>query len=253
MTAYDLTLQALDLFYRLNRASLEQAQKSLERACTLDPDYASAFSYLALVRLWLISQGWSNDWDADHLHTVAAARKAIELDRNDALGLAIYGHQQSYLAKNYNAGRAYLERAIVSGPSCAFAWTLNSLTCGYLGDVTNAVTRAEKAVRLSPIGADAFWFEAFLSQAYYLNERYEDAIAWAQMSAAHAGSNTSNLRCLIASLVAAGRVEEARPVAQRHAQLVPGFNLEAFRNRTPLPGDIGHLFAERLRRAGVPE
>ena len=51
-------------------------------------------------------------------------------------------------------------------------------------------------MRLSPLGPDAFWLEHYLSQAYYLIGRYEDAVGWGRMSAAHAGANTSNLRSL---------------------------------------------------------
>ena len=121
---------------------------------------------------------------------------AIERDRNDAVGLAIYGHLQSYLLKDYDAARNYLERALTAGPSCAWAWAYSSLTCGYLGDAATALTRAERAVRLSPLGADAFWLEHYLSQAYYLGNRHDEAIAWARVSAARAAGNTSNLRCL---------------------------------------------------------
>ena len=64
------------------------------------------------------------------------------------------------------------------GPSCAWAWAYSGLTCGYLGDMATAIARAERAVRLSPIGADSFWLEHYLSQAYYLGGRYADAIAW---------------------------------------------------------------------------
>jgi len=108
-------------------------------------------------------------------------------------------------------------------------------------------------VRLSPVGADAFWFEHFLSQSYYLDGRYDDAIGWGRMSAAHAGANTSNLRCLIASLVAIGDMEEARKIAQHLLQLVPTFNLTMFRARTPLRGEALGLFVKRLGLAGVPD
>ena len=252
MTAYDLTLQAMDLSYRLDRVSLETAVNLLEQACVLDPGYAPAYSHLALSRLWQIGQGWSREEWVDQDRVVAAARKAVERDRNDALGLAIYGHQLSYLTKDYRAGQASLDRAIAAGPSCAWAWALNGLTYGYIGDTATAVTRTEHAVRLSPVGADAFWFEHFLSQSYYLAGRYEDSVAWGKMSAAHAGANTSNLRCLIASLVAAGEMDEARTAAQRHMQLVPSFSLAAFQQRTPLNGDVRALFAQRLQQAGIP-
>ena len=43
MTAYDLTLQALDLFYRMDRASLVRARELFEQAVQHDPDYAPAY------------------------------------------------------------------------------------------------------------------------------------------------------------------------------------------------------------------
>jgi adenylate cyclase len=157
------------------------------------------------------------------------------------------------LLKDYTTAIDYFNRALTVGPSCAWAWGYSSLTCGYLGDYETAVIRAERGVRLSPLGPDAFWLEHYLSQAYYLSGRYEDAVGWGRMSAAHAGANTSNLRSLIASLVALGEMDEARTIAQRLLELAPTFRLTNFRGRTPLRSEVRELFAHRLSLAGVPE
>jgi len=253
MTAYDMTLRALDRFYRMDRQSVERARDLLLEAIAHDPDYATAHSYLASLYTRWIGQGWSSDEKADRTRAACAARMAIERDRNDALGLAIYGHMQSYLLKDYVAAQDYLERAIATGPSCAWGWAYSSLTRGYLGDVQTAVTRAEHAIRLSPMGVESFWLEHYLSQAYYLAERFDDAIGWGRMSAAHAGSNLSNLRCLIAALIAVGKAGEASELVQHHMQLAPNFRLSAFRARTPLRDAVRDRFIERLREAGMPE
>ena len=252
MTAYDMTLQALDLSHRLDRSSLKDAQRLLEQACVLDPEYSQAHSHLALIHTRMVAQGWSEDDQVDRQNAARAARNAIEKDRSDALGLAIYGHQQSYLFRNHLDAHAVLERAIAAGPSCAYAWAFSSLTCSYLDDVSNAIGRAEQAVRLSPVGTDAFWFEHFLSQAYYLAGRYDDAIAWARMSEAKVAANTSNLRCLIAGLVAVGFLTEAQGVARTHMQYAPEFRVAAWRQRTPLSEQARVPFAERLLEAGMP-
>jgi adenylate cyclase len=253
MTAYDLTLQALDLFYRMDRSSVARARELLEQAIAHDPGYAQAYSHMASLRMRWIGQGWSEDEMADRAMAASAARMAIERDRNDALGLAIHGHLQSYLLKDYGVAQDYLERAMAAGPSCAWAWAYSGLTCGYLGDISSAIARTERAVRLSPIGADTFWLEHYLSQSYYLGGRYDDAIAWGRMSAARAGANASNLRSLIASLVAAGEMDEARKIAEHLMQLAPRYRLATFRARTPLRGEVRDLFADRLSLAGVPE
>jgi TolB-like protein/class 3 adenylate cyclase len=253
MTAYDLTLQALDQLSRMDRTSLERARELLEQAIAVDPDYAPAYSRMASLHLRWVAQGWSNDEIADRTMAASTARLAIERDRNDAVALSIYGHIQSYLLKDYGVATDYLDQAMAVGPSCALAWGYSSLTSGYQGDYPTAVARAERAVRLSPLGPDAFWFEHFLSQAYYLVGRYEDAVSWARMSDAHNSANTANLRCLITSLVALGELDEGRQVGRRLLLLAPSFRLATFRSRTPLPGDVRDLFAERLRLAGVPE
>jgi tetratricopeptide (TPR) repeat protein len=233
MTAYDLTLQALDQLSRMDRVSLVRARE-------------------ASLHLRWVAQGWSENEISDRMTAASNARLAIERDRNDAVALAIFGHIQSYLLKDYSIATDYFDRAMTVGPSCAWAWGYSSLTCGYLGDFATAVARAEKAVRLSPLGPDAFWFEHFVSQAYYLSGRYDDAVAWARMSDAHNRANTANLRCFIASLAALNQLDEARQVASRLLQLAPTFRLATFRSRTPLQGSVADLFAERLGSAGVP-
>jgi len=252
MTAYDLTLQALDQLSRMDRVSLVRAREMLEQAIAIDPEYAPAYSRMASLHLRCVAQGWSENEISDRMTAASNARLAIERDRNDAVALAIFGHIQSYLLKDYSIATDYFDRAMTVGPSCAWAWGYSSLTCGYLGDFATAVARAEKAVRLSPLGPDAFWFEHFVSQAYYLSGRYDDAVAWARMSDAHNRANTANLRCFIASLAALNQLDEARQVASRLLQLAPTFRLATFRSRTPLQGSVADIFAERLGSAGVP-
>ena len=123
----------------MDRPSIERARELLEQAIQHDPDYAPAYSHLASLRMRWIGQGWSEDEPADQALAAKAAAMAIERDRNDAVGLAIYGHLQSYLLKDYDAARNYLERALTAGPSCAWAWAYSSLTCGYLGDAATAI------------------------------------------------------------------------------------------------------------------
>jgi TolB-like protein/class 3 adenylate cyclase/Tfp pilus assembly protein PilF len=252
LTAYDLTLQALDLMYRLDRTQVSQARDLLAQANALDPDYAPAFSRLASLFIRWIGQGWSEDERADNERARDAAQRAIERDPNDALGLAIFGHYCSYLNRDYDRALTYLERAMAAAPSNAWAWSYGGLTAGYVGDIERAIERGERAVRLSPIGPDAFIHEHYLSQAYYLAGRYEEAAAWARMSDAGSPSYTSNLRCLIASLVGCGQLDEAKRAARRLLALQPTFRLCAFRKRTPLGDAYRDQFVERLQRAGLP-
>jgi adenylate cyclase len=253
MTAYDLTLQALDLSYKMNRAALDEAEALLRSAIEYDPNYAQAYTHLAFLQMTRIGQGWAEDVAAAAEAAGRAALAAIQRDRNDAVATAYYGQYQSFVLRDFAAAQEFHERALAIGPNCAWAWSLSSLPFAYLGDAGTAVTRAERALRLSPLGPEAYWHEHFLSLALYVGGRYEEAVAWGKLSAAHASTNSSNLRTLAASLVANGEVEAAREVAARLMQLVPNFNLQDFHRRTHFRGDFALMHLSRLRQAGLPE
>jgi tetratricopeptide (TPR) repeat protein len=253
MTAYDLTLHALNLFHRMEREALDEAQALLRSAVAHDPGYGPAYTHLASLQMTRLGQGWTSDPDAEAEAAGRAAQTAVRLDRHDALALAFYGQYQSFVLKDFAAARETHERAVAAGPSCAWAWSLSSLPLSYVGEVTSAVARAERAVRLSPLGPEAHWHEYYLAQALYLSGRYDDAVAWGQLSTAHARSNVANLRTLIASLVAQGDVDGARETVGQLLQAAPDFNLRAFRRRTHLMGDAAVTYISRLKHAGVPE
>ncbi|MFL5256852.1 MAG: hypothetical protein ACJ8AI_28960 [Rhodopila sp.] len=253
LTAYDLTLQATDLFDRADRASLERAGELLQKAIAADPKYGPAYSHMAALCMRMIAQGWSSNTTEDDLRAANFARTAIALEPNDATALAVYGHVQSYLLRDFHAARPYLDRALDAGPSSPLAWAYSSLNRGYTGSYAAAVSEAEQAVRLAPIGPDAFRFQHYLALAFYMNERYEDAVAWARLAHAGGPAYISNILCLTSSYAAVGNLDMARRHAQDLLRLVPLFRLSTFRARTPMPTDIARDTIERLLLAGLPD
>ena len=253
LTAYDLVLQALGLIFQMNKESFSRARGLLQQAMAHDPGYAPAYSYAAYWHMFRIGQGWSPDQAGDNAEAARTAAAAIERDPGDALALAIYGHMQSFIRKDYDTALEYLDRALAAGPSCAMAWTMSSATYGYLGEGATAVLRAEHGLRLSPLDSHVFMHEHILSQAHYINGNYDEAIAWGRKSAQHNRQLTSNLRVLAASLVAVGKVDEAREMARQLLSVEPTFGLRAFAARTPLHGATLDILVDRLRAAGLPE
>jgi len=253
MTAYDLVLQALDLLHRNVQAPFLQAGDLLRQAIVDDPDYAPSYSHMALWYMLRVAQGWSENSDEDGRAAAAVAEAAIARDPHDAQALAICGHTQSYMYRNYTAASALLDRALLAGPNCAIAWSLSSLTCGYLGDGKAAVQRAEHGLRLSPLAPDAYMYEHFLSLAHYVNGDNEASVTWARKSLAHNPTHASTLRTLIAALVSLGRLDEARDGARQLVAQSPNFSLAGFASRTPLPERVRERFLDDLRQAGVPD
>jgi adenylate cyclase len=254
MDAYDLVLQGLDLVYRLDYESYSRARGFFQRAIQEDSGYARAYAYASLWHIFRVGQGWSLDPDADAFEAARLAAEAIERDKYDALGLAFHGHALSWFLKEYDAAVTFLDRAISAGPSCAMAWTLSSLTCAYLGDGATAVARSEHALRLSPLDTHAFYLHSAIGLAHYVAGDYEVAVECGRRSAAHNNSFCANKRFMIISLVALGRMAEARSIAQALLRLQPDFRIIPYIPRCPLrdPAQI-EIFIERLRAAGLPD
>jgi len=253
MSAYDLFLQALVPLYELDYATFARARDLLQRAISLDPGYAPAYSHAAYWHIFRIGQEWSTDLTADINEAARLANFAIARDINDATALAIYGYVQSYLNKDFDAAIDFIDRALAISPNSALSWIFKGATLCFIGDGSAAVRSAEMGVRLSPLDQHIFFAEHILAQAHYINDNFDMAILIAQRADKRNARLTSNLRTLIACLVATDRLDEARDVAARHAKIVPTFRVSAWAARTPMQREIRDQRVKWLLAAGMPE
>jgi adenylate cyclase len=253
LTAYDFVLQALDVMYRMDYESFSRARGLLQQAIAHDPGYAPAYSYTAYWYILRVGEWGSSDPDADTTAAVRHASAALERDGDDPLALAICGHVHAFLMKQYRRAISLLDRAIAAGPSSAMAWSMSSCTRGYLGDGALAVQHAEQGVRLSPLDARLFWHEGILAQAQYIAGEYEQALDWARSAFERNESIRFNIRTLIATLAALGRLDEAAEMAHYLLRLQPDFRLGPYAKLCPFPRAILEPWLDRLHLAGIPE
>jgi tetratricopeptide (TPR) repeat protein len=254
MDAYDLVLRAIDLMYRLNFDDFNAALPMLKRAIDLDPNYAKAYAMAAKWHGLTFGQGWSEDPQGDVRETDRLATEAIARDSGDALALALCGHHKAYLLRDFDRAISLFDRAIAAGPNSALAWTLSSPTYSYIGDTANAIARAERGLRLSPLDLDAFWYQTALTLAHYAGGNYSEAAAYGRKVAAAKPIFTANLRFLAASLAAMDETREASDVAHLIMQLEPRFSAGRFAAGYAFREDAKReLFRQHLVRAGLPE
>lgn len=179
MDAYDLVLQALNLHHVLDRKRFAKERQLLRRAMKLDPGYAMPYALLADWYSLRFGQGWSasaGQKDAMEADRLAAA--AIERDPNNVRALAIYGHQRSFMFRDYDRALLFLERALSVAPSSAQAWCYSSPTFSYIGDGKAAIERAERGLRLSPRDPLAFWYYSALALGHLTQGTYDAAAHW---------------------------------------------------------------------------
>jgi adenylate cyclase len=253
MNAYDLLLQGIDLLYHMNQEDFARGGELLRQAVKADDGYATAYAYASLWHVHHINQGWTTNFAADSNEALRLAAAAVDRDPADGFALAIHGHIKAVLFRDYSGAIELFDRALKAAPGNAMAWILSSGVYSYTGQTKAAIERAEIGMRLSPVDTQSFFYLLFLALAHYVNGTYDESIIWARKSASLNPRLVSNLRWLIASLVAIGHLDEARHFAQKLLEVNPGFRLSAYSKWSPLQLDLRTQLIERLHQAGLPE
>jgi class 3 adenylate cyclase/TolB-like protein/tetratricopeptide (TPR) repeat protein len=254
MDAYDLVLQALGMHHLFDRKMFVKERQLLRRAMKLDPGYAMPYALLAEWYSLRFGQGWSasaGTKDAMEADRLAAA--AIERDPDNVRALAIYGHNRSFMFRDYDRAMVFFERALNAAPSSAQAWCYSSPTFSYIGDGKAAIERAERGLRLSPRDPLAFWYYSALSLGHLTQGTYAEAAHWSNRAYRENPGYLANMRFLIVSLVATGRIQEAEDFGRRHMALDPLFQVSAFADGYAYrDAERRRWLGEMLLRAGMP-
>ena len=254
MSAYDLTLQALHLMEQLDPAIFGQARGLLGRAMEIDPRFAMPVAWAVWWHVRWVGQNWSTSPEEDRQSAALLAERAIALDPQSALALAMQGHLRSFLFHDYDNALLYFDRAIAVGPNHSIAVILYALTLAYVGRGEEAVRYAEYGLRLSPLDRGLFLFHNVLAWTNYSKGTYDEAVKWARLSANEAPAFTANLRVLIASLAAVGLLDEARAAAGQMLRFEPDFSLARYeRTRQPFrDGPVKVRYLNHLHSAELP-
>jgi adenylate cyclase len=252
--AYDYMLRGLDLIYRLTLEEFNQAQVMFQKSIELDDSYATPYALTALWHSIRANQGWSSDRQQDLAAVDQFAAAALERDQLNVWALSLSGHLRALLFRDFEGAISLFDRAIYATPNSAFAWARSSPTFCYLGDGAEAQRRAEEAIRLSPFDPQIFFTHTALGHAAYTQGYYENAVVWGRQAYAENPRYTANIRLFVASLAAAGAVDEARRIGQALLRLEPEFRVqkfcEAYAYRDP---DRRTKLAQHLLLAELPE
>jgi TolB-like protein len=251
MTAYDLRLQAQDMLFRLDRDAFEQAGTMLRQAASTDPTYAPVHAMLSDWHSLRVGQGWSSDLAADTRALDVAAQNAIACDPHFARALASYGHNRSFLYRDYDTALRFFDEALQAAPNDAIVWKWTSTTYSYIGDGAEGARRATRALELSPRDPLAYGIYSSLCVAHYVSGEFDEAVNWGLRSFQANPRYTSNSRFLAASLVAIGRFEDARAIARSVLDIQPNFRVDALMKRHPLRNETERArLGQRLVQAG---
>ncbi len=251
LSAYDRYLRALSHFYLSGRDELATTLRYLEETIRLDPDYAPPYALAAACYVHWIVEVWTDDPERDRAEGVRLARAAVERDRDDPTVLWMAGHALGYLAHDWDASIALLDRSLALNPNSASGYCFSAWGRCYIGDYETAIRHFHIAMRLSPVDRTIFLFYSGLALAMCLSGQHEEAIAWAQKAIQEEPSWTTSYRVRASSLAQLGRLEEAKAAMRRQLELQPNYTI-AITARVYRPSLAVERYLEGLRLAGGP-
>ena len=253
--AYDYYLRSLAALYRFtSREANEEASQLLARAIELDPQFAAAHGMAAHCYVLRKANDWMIDSAKETANAARLARRALELDRDDALVLTAAGMVLAYVVRDLDAGVALLDRALELNTNLAFAWFWAGYARLWLGEPEAAIERFARAMRLNPLDPYMPRVQAAIADAHFHAGRYEDASSWAAIAIREAPYH-NGLRIVAASNALAGRLEPARAAMARLRELDPELrvsNLGNVQGPYRRPEDIAR-YEQGLRKAGLPD
>jgi adenylate cyclase len=173
MAAYECVLTAKVLHHRSARDDNAQAQKLIDRALQLDPDYAHAYAWRGCILGQAWGYGWCEDKDITFNEVERALAKAVTLDDNDADVHRILA-AVAITRNDMNRARYHQDRALELNPNYDLVVVQMGELFTWLGQSNEGVEWIRKAMRLNPHHPARFW--SHLGKAYFVGRQYAQAI-----------------------------------------------------------------------------
>jgi TolB-like protein/class 3 adenylate cyclase len=251
--AYDVYLRALAEFHKVTREGYVEAIRLLEAGLELDPAYAPAAALLGYIGMIAVAQGWLPSDEAEK--SVQNARQAARIGKDDPETLCMAGVILSTIGAEQDTGASLIDRALMLNPNSAHAWDRKGWAEAMRNNPEVAIEAFHRAMRLSPLDPIGYHFTGGLGLAYFVAERYDDAMAWIDRSLREEARWMPVLRLKVALCGYLDRPADAEEWLSRLLDVHPGLTLkvaEAFLARA-FPHAAGSRYLEGLRKAGMPE
>jgi adenylate cyclase len=233
LNAWELAQRALWHTYHRTREDLEEAQRLFALARAADPGLALAYAGAEEACFFQSVGGYVEMPEATLAEGVRLARRAVELDSQDAFARYALGRALTFVLDHTEA-IAELQSAVELNPSFAQAYYALGFAFAYSGQPEDAIDPMETAMRLSPHDPYIGQFMTHLAGALLFLHRHDQALDWARQSLRQPNIQWSRWAMLISILGQMGETDEARQSIDALERLRPGTDIAFVRDFWPI-------------------
>ena len=251
LEAYDYYLRAERGVYSEDYSLLSETLSLYEKAFTLDPNFAEAYSGYARAAVDI----WHLSWDNILAGPVArkrayeAADRALALDANMPRAYSVLGILQ-VVDGRYDEAIASVRKAVSLGPNSADAYVNLAIVLMFSGWPAEALASMETALRLNPRPFPGVY--GYYGAVLFMNRQYEKAIEPLEKARDSSIFAREHLAMTYAQL---DRLDDAKVEVNSLLNAILNTSLSYYRVayvHYKREEDSAHLL-EALRKAGVPE
>lgn len=243
---------AVTSMFRLTRDDLDRSETILRRHVVATPS-AQGYAWLAFLNTFRVGQRF-NPSDAPLIEeTQHYARRALEMEPQNALVAALVGHIHSYLFGEFDYAASLFERSLRENPAQTLAWDLYAMLHAYAGQPKRALAMAQWARHLGAFSPHRYYFETTRAITGNFSGEHRTAIEAGQAALVERPDFNSLLRVLVSSNAHMDRPEEARAFLNKLLMVEPNFSILSLRE-SGYPGldtEGGRHFLDGLTKAGV--
>jgi TolB-like protein/DNA-binding winged helix-turn-helix (wHTH) protein/Tfp pilus assembly protein PilF len=247
--AYDQFLRAQALYTQHTNNENLLARDHLRQAIQLDPNFARAYSTLALTYVDEYRYNWSSSTENPLLQTLKLAEKAVTIDNSLPQAYWSLAYAQLHLHR-YDQAIASINQSFKVNPSYADGYAILALIHIYRGDADQGMKMIRQAMRLNPDYPAQYI--SVMGQAYYYQGDFENAAAVFRDAVDKNFSLLTAHIMLTATLSQLGLQDEASWSAGQLRTLSPGFIMTDVARIFPIKNEekLQAIF-EQLRLAGL--
>jgi TolB-like protein len=229
LSAYDLYLRALAIFFPVTKKRVFEALGLLDQAIAIDRHYGPALAWAAVCHMTLVRDGWAESPETSRRKGIDLARLALDVAENDPGILVNVAAVLAQFGEDIGAMIGLIDRALAFNPSFARGWYLSGLLRIWDGQPDLAIEHVETSLRLSPrlVGQPL----SLMGLAYFFKRRFDEAAQKLVLAIQDHPGFPSAYRTLAACYAHLGRLDEARTIVARLRAITP----------LVVPSDLLHL------------
>ncbi len=247
--AYEKSREGLEYFRLWTKDGNLLARQLWKEAIELDPQYALGYVSLAYTYSRASLWAWDKNPEESFQKAEELAQKALNMDDSYPDTYALLGNLSLWKGQ-YDQAVNFGEKAVNLSPNGADVTGLYALNLSAAGRQDEAIAWFKKSERLNPI--TPAWVLQYLGRAYILAGRYEDAIEVLKKILILNPDFLGGHIHLAAAYSLAGREDDAHASTKEVLRINPRFSLEGYSKLLGFKDEADKkLLMNAMRKAGL--